>query len=163
MAQAHFGALLPGISTQAQAEMRSRTPRAGTSQPEVPSLPTPGTTQRPSPPQVLQLAGRILEGAGLCHGQAAQHFHVVQDSLALPIPLLDLVAEQGGKEAPWESSSYLGVDLPQQQQQQPSSSPGSWLMSLPLPASYFLSWYKLKLQAQDTDSPASVLTFLPFF
>lgn len=45
----------------------------------------------PPPPEPLQLAARVLEGAVPCQSQGAENFHVVEDLLALPIPLLYLV------------------------------------------------------------------------
>lgn len=45
----------------------------------------------PPPPEALQLAGRVLERAVLRQSQGAENFHVVEYSLALPIPLLYLV------------------------------------------------------------------------
>lgn len=56
------------------------------------SLPVPPMLlHSPSPPELLELAGRILELFVLNHSQGAEHFHVVENPLTFPIPLLDLV------------------------------------------------------------------------
>lgn len=83
--------------------MGSGTPRAASSHIKVPSphhiLPRYHQCSRtPSPPEPLQLAGRILERAVPRHSQGAQYFDVMEYSLAFPIPLLYLVSKQGEKE-----------------------------------------------------------------
>jgi len=49
------------------------------------------------PPELLQLASRILERATLCHSQGAKYFHIMEYSLTLPIPLLYLVPIRKGR------------------------------------------------------------------
>lgn len=81
--------------------MGSGTPRADSSHVELPSphhiLPWYHQRSR-SPPEPLQLAGRILERAAPRHSQGAEYFDVMEYSLALPIALLYLVSKQGEKE-----------------------------------------------------------------
>lgn len=72
--------------------MGSGTPRAASFHAEVPSR------SAPSPPEPLQLPGRILECAAPRQSQGAEYFDVVEYSLALPIPLLYLMSKQGEKE-----------------------------------------------------------------
>lgn len=83
--------------------MGSGTPRAASSHIKVPRphhiLPWyHQCSHTPSPPEPLQLAGRILEHAAPCHSQGAEYFNVMEYLLTLPIPLLYLVSKQGEKE-----------------------------------------------------------------
>lgn len=115
LVQANFSAQIARISTQAQAGTRSCRGWGVVPQ-EQPALTlksaalTPSSLQchqcssMPSPPEPLQLAGRILERAIPRQSQGAEYFDIVEYSLALPIPLLYLVPKQGEKKGEETSS-----------------------------------------------------------
>ena len=81
-----------GVVSQEQPALTLKSPALTTSCPRCRQC-----SRLPSPPEPLQLAGRILECAAPRQSPGAEHFNVVEYSLTLPIPLLYLVSKQGEK------------------------------------------------------------------